>query len=110
MNRQPSALSAPPDRIHLMTSTPHPSTADLSEGDLVVLWDTMCDASNDVRGACAWLARHADTEEEAERWWAESREVLKDRRRVNYQDVDAQWAARERYRARARQLDALIDE
>lgn len=98
------------DTMGTMTNAGQPTTADLSASELVVLWDTMCDASNDVRAACAWLARHAATAEESERWWAESREILADRRRVDLDDIPAQVAARERYRARVRELDALIDE
>lgn len=94
-------------RIRPMTAA-QPSAQDLSPGDLVVLWDTMCDASNDVRSACAWLARHATSPEESEQWWAESRAVLADRQLVDYQDIDAQWAARERYRARYAELRPLL--
>ncbi len=66
-----------------MTNAGQPTTADLSASELVVLWDTMCDASNDARAACVWLARHAATAEESERWWAESRAILEDRRCVD---------------------------
>lgn len=75
-----------------------------------MLWDTMCDASNDVRGACARLARHAGTPEESQHWWDEAAAVLHDRRGVHIDDVAAQLAARSRYRARLAELDVLIDD
>lgn len=98
-----------------MNSQPatQPRTDDLgsvADRDPVVVFDTMCDASNDVRAACVWLARHADTDEAAQPWWDESHAVYADRKRVPTDDIPAQLAARERYRARLRELDALIND
>lgn len=96
------------------SNTMKPNNSDqpgsVADRDPVVVFDTMCDASNDVRAACVWLARHADSDEAAEQWWAESHAVYADRKRVPTHDIAAQLAARERCRARLRELDALIDD
>lgn len=77
--------------------------------DPVVMYDSMWEAGNSLRGSLIWLKRHAVDPTEADRWWAACLEVTRTRERVSATDMDAQHEAMMRFRARERELEPLLD-
>lgn len=76
--------------------------------DPVAIYDAMREAGTSLMGSYIWLADHAATPEETERWRQASSLIYREREQVDARDVDAQRAATVAYIARERALRPLV--
>ncbi len=76
--------------------------------DPVVIYDAMREAGTSLMGSFAWLADHAPSPAEAERWWAAYGEAIKQRDRVDARDELAQRRATAEFIAQERAVRALV--
>lgn len=76
--------------------------------DPVAVYDGMWEAGTSLMGGYIWLADHAATPAEADRWRAAMTDVHRERDQVDARDTEAQLAATAEYVARDQAIRALI--
>lgn len=76
--------------------------------DPVAIYDSMREAGTSLMGSYVWLADHAATEDEANRWLAADQELYRERERIDARDEHAQREATKDYVARELALRGLV--
>ncbi len=92
----------------VLSRRPYTPTEEGPAIDPVALYDSMDDAGTSLMGSYAWLADHAATEAEAQRWWDAFGAVLAHLPTINARDEAAQREARANYISREQAVRDLV--